>query len=55
MYPGGFNNELWIELLWEFMFILIIPVAATLILLTITIIVKLVSRFPDQRPRRNKA
>ena len=44
MYPGDFSTELWIELMWSFIWILMIPAAATLLLLTLTVLADVVSR-----------
>lgn len=44
MYPGGFSTELWIELMWSFVWILMIPAAATLLLLMLTVLAGVVSR-----------
>lgn len=54
MYPRGFNTELWAELTWSFVWILMIPVAVTLILLTLTVVAEVVSRAMEQPQRRNK-
>lgn len=54
MYPRGFSTELWVELMWSFVWILMIPVAVTLILLTLTVLAEVVSRAMEQPQRRNK-
>lgn len=55
MYPKGFSTELWIELMWSFLWILMIPVAVTLILLVLTVVAEVISRATPDSPRRNKA
>ena len=50
MYPRDISTELWIELMWRFLWILMIPVAITLILLTLSAVTKMVSR-PQQRDK----
>lgn len=54
MYPRGFSTELWVELMWSFVWILMIPVAVTLILLTLTVVADVVSRAIENPQRRNK-
>ncbi|HEU4766337.1 MAG TPA: hypothetical protein VFS77_03155 [Pyrinomonadaceae bacterium] len=54
MYPRGFSTELWVELMWSFVWILMIPVAATLILLTLTVVAEVVSRAMEDPHRKNK-
>ena len=54
MYPGGFSTELWVELLWSFLWILMIPVAVTLILIMLTVLAEVVSHAMEQQQRRNK-
>jgi hypothetical protein len=54
MYPRGFSTELWIELMWNFLWILMIPVAITLILMILTVIAETVSRATEDPQRRNK-
>lgn len=54
MYPRGFSTELWAELMWTFVWILMIPVAVTLILLMLTVLAEVVSRAMEQPQRRNK-
>lgn len=50
MYPrGGFNTELWVELMWSFVWILMIPVAVTLILVTLTVLAEVISRARGNR------
>jgi len=54
MYPRGFSTELLVELTWSFVWILMIPAAVTLILLTLTVLAEVVSRAREQPQRRNK-
>lgn len=54
MYTEVFRPEIWTELLWNFLWVLMIPVAVTMILLTITIIAEVVSSATNERRRRNK-
>lgn len=54
MFPRGFSSELWVELLWSFVWILMIPVAMTLVLLTLTVLAEVVSRATETSQRRNK-
>lgn len=54
MYPRGFSTELWVELMWSFVWILMIPAAVTLILLTLTVLAEVVSRAMEQPQRRNR-
>ncbi|HKR13764.1 MAG TPA: hypothetical protein VJT15_16990 [Pyrinomonadaceae bacterium] len=55
MYPrGGFSTELWVELMWSFVWILMIPVAVTLILLMLTVLAEVVGRATEQPQRTNK-
>ena len=54
MYPRGFSSELWVELLWSFVWILMIPVAMTLILLTLTVLAEVLSRATEDPQRRNR-
>jgi hypothetical protein len=54
MYPRDISSELWIELMWRFLWILMIPVAMTLILLTLTAVAEALGRAMDDSQRRNK-
>ena len=54
MYPRGFSTELWAELMWSFVWILMVPVAVTLVLLTLSVLAEVVSRAMDHPQRRNK-
>ena len=54
MYLRSFSTELWVELMWSFVWILMIPVAVTLILLTLTVVADFVSRAIENPQRRNK-
>lgn len=54
MYPRGFSTELWVELMWSFVWISMIPVAVTLILLTLTVVAEVVSRAMQDPQRRDK-
>jgi hypothetical protein len=54
MYPTDISSELWIELMWRFLWILMIPVAMTLILLTLTAVAEALGRAMDDSQRRNK-
>jgi hypothetical protein len=54
MDSGGFSTQLWIELMWRFLWILMIPVAMTLILLTLTAVAEAVSRAMQDPQHRNK-
>jgi len=54
MYPRGFSSEVWVELMWSFVWILMIPVAVTLILLTLTVLAEVVSRAMESPQRSNK-
>lgn len=55
MYPrGGFSTELWVELMWSFVWILMIPVAVTLILVTLTVLAEVISRATADPQRRNR-
>ena len=53
MYPRGISTELWVELMWSFVWILMIPVAVTLILLVLTVLAEVLSRTSEDRQRRN--
>ena len=53
MYPRGISTELWVELMWSFVWILMIPVAVTLILLVLTVLEEVLSRTSEDRQRRN--
>lgn len=55
MYPRGISTELWVELMWSFVWILMIPVAVTLILLFLTVLAEVLSRETEDPHRRNKA
>lgn len=48
------NTELWVELMWRFIWILMIPVAITLILVTLTAVAEAVSRALHDPQRRDK-
>lgn len=53
MHPRGFfSNEIWLELMWSFLWILLIPIAVTLILLTLTVLGEVISRVVNE-PRNN--
>jgi len=54
MYPRGFSTELWVELMWSFVWILMIPVALTLILLTLTVLAEVVSRVMSGSQSRDR-
>jgi len=54
MYPGDFSTELWIELMWSFIWILMIPAAATLLLLTLTVLADVVSRVMSDSQSRDR-
>lgn len=54
MYLRGFSPELWIEMMWSFAWILMIPVAMTLILLTLSVVAEVVGRAMQDPQRRNK-
>jgi len=54
MYPGGFSTELWMELMWNFLWVLMIPVAITLILMILTVIAETISRGVPDPQRKNK-
>ena len=54
MDTGGFTTELWVELMWNFVWILMIPVALTFILLILTVLLEVVSRAMQDPQRRNK-
>lgn len=49
MYPGAFSSELWVELMWSFVWIMMIPVAVTLILLILPVLAEVVSRVMSDR------
>lgn len=52
MHPRGFfSNEIWLEMIWSFLWILLIPIAVTLILLTLTVLAEVISRMVNE-PRR---
>ncbi len=54
MHPRGFfSNEVWIEMIWSFLWILLIPIAVTLILLTLTVLAEVISRVVEPRRRDN--
>ena len=55
MYPRGISTELWIELMWSFVWILMIPVAVTLILLTLTVLAEVVSRMMSDSQSRDRS
>ena len=55
MYPRGISTELWVELMWSFVWILMIPVAVTLILLILTVLAEVLSRETDNPQRRKNA
>ena len=54
MYPGDFSTELWIELMWSFIWILMIPAAVTLLLLTLTVLADVVSRVMSDSQSRDR-
>ncbi|HKY41900.1 MAG TPA: hypothetical protein VJM50_02310 [Pyrinomonadaceae bacterium] len=54
MYSRGFSPELWVELMWTFVWVLMIPVAVTLILLTLTVLASVVRRAMQQPQRTNR-
>lgn len=54
MYPRGFSAELWTELMWGFVWVLMIPGAMTLVLLTLTVVAEAVGRARQDPQRRNK-
>ena len=54
MYPRGISTELWIELMWSFVWILMIPVAVTMILLTLTVLAEVVSRVMSDSQSRDR-
>jgi hypothetical protein len=54
MYPRGISSEVWVELMWSFVWILMIPVAVTLILLVLTVLAEVLSRTSEDPQRRNK-
>ncbi len=54
MFPRGFSTELWVELMWSFVWILMIPVAVTLILLMLTVLAEVVSRAMEPPQGRSK-
>ena len=54
MYPGGFSTELWIEVMWSFIWILMIPAAVTLLLLTLTVLADVVSRVMSDSQSNDK-
>lgn len=54
MHPRGFfSNEVWIEMIWSFLWILLIPIAATLVVLTLTVLAEVISRRVDPRGSDN--
>jgi hypothetical protein len=55
MYPRGISTELWVELMWTFVWILMIPVAVTLILLILTILAEVLTRETGNPQRRKNA
>jgi hypothetical protein len=53
MYPRGFSTELWVEMMWSFVWILMVPGAMTLILLIVSVLAEIVSREKSDSQNRN--